>query len=345
MKKTSAEVFASLMKTAYPQPEDIDRAAKLADPGTLVTAALDCMLDPSTRRIAEALVAVVHRLGMTPEQRSRVRTAWQSRPDKLSNKAMTLLDILLTDGTPESLQMVPTLSAAQARAWLDARPFRVQVIYGKRSVTFHKVHDAMRDRAETFDPPKERPQAPEGMHRYYSVTATLVDAPQPTTRQFLLADDADWQDVHGAIQNASGSWSNDHTWAIYQGKGRTVAAEDGDGMAGPQGCVADLVEVGHRQFKYVYDFGDNWQVSVKFATQAVLLPQNCRRILQAGQGAFPPEDCGGMYGMYRLTAKFRDPARVADALDDEDWNWNPDAFDLAEAKKRFDSPRRGRSRS
>jgi hypothetical protein len=341
MKATGAQVLASLMKTAYPQPEDIDQAAKLANPGALVTAALDRVLDPGTRRIAAALVAVIHRLGMTPDQRSRVRTAWHSQPDMLSSKALTLLDILLTEGTPDSLQLVRELSAAQARGWLETRPFRMAVLHGKRSATFQKVYDAMLDLAQTLDPPKERPQAPEGLHRYYLVTATLVDAPQRTMRQFLLADDADWHDVHGAIQDASGSWCHDHMWAIYKGKsGTVVAAGDGDGVAGPQGCVADVVEVGTRQFKYVYDFGDHWQVSVTFATKGVLLAQNCHRILKAGQGAFPPEDCGGMYGMFRLTAKFRDPARDVDAFDEGDWNWNPDAFDLAETKTSFDRPRR-----
>jgi hypothetical protein len=73
-----------------------------------------------------------------------------------------------------------------------------------------------------------------------------------------------------------------------------------------------LVEAGHRKFNYIYDFGDNWRVSVTFAAKAVCLPADHTRVLLAGQGAFPPEDCGGAGGHYRLTLAARARAAAAE---------------------------------
>ncbi|MBM4345780.1 MAG: plasmid pRiA4b ORF-3 family protein [Deltaproteobacteria bacterium] len=289
-----------------------------------------------------ALVSVIQRLGMTADQRARVSASWRSQKDPLSSKSLTLLDVLLTDGSAEALQLASSLSAAQARAWIDAGSFRLHVLDGQRAVTFQKVFDACLDRAETRDPPKQRPPAPVGLHRYYRVTATLQDAPQRTMRQFLLADDATWDDLHDAIQDASDSWERGHMWAIVQGKSRTMLADgDGDGVAGADGQIADQVDVGQRQFVYKYDFGDNWRVAVTVAAKPELLAQDCRRLLVSGQGAFPPEDCGGIGGMYRLTEKFRASAGNFEGEEyEEDWRWDPDAFDFDAVKAGFDRPRR-----
>ena len=340
MKLTGEQALARVTRHSYPGADEIDSAARLAGPGTLVTAALDRALDPSTRRLSFALVSVIHCLGMTADQRDRLQASWGSQKDPLSIKALTLLDILLTDGSVEAVRLARSLPAAQARAWLEGGSFLLHQLHAKRPARLDQVMQACAARAETRDPPRQRPAIPAGMHRVYRVTATLVDAPQLTTREFLLAEDASWDDLHDAIQDASASWERDHLWAVYQAS-RIIAVGDGSGVAGPQACVADVVDTGKRQFIYRYDFGDNWKVAVSFATKPLLQAEAWERHLVSGQGAFPPEDCGGIGGMYRLTMKFRaSDGNFAEGYE-EDWRWNPDAFDLAAVKARFDRPRCG----
>jgi len=344
MKLSVEQVLALLVQKRHPQPEEIDRAAKRAGPAALVTAALDRALAPTTRQIAAALVSTVVHLGMTADQRARVTASWRSQADPLSSKALALLDILLSDGSAESLRLVSSLSAAQALAWLDHVRFSWHEVSGPRLEVYRQVVDACVDRAKAGDVPKPRPVAPAGMHRYYRVTATLQDAPQPTTRRFLLADDASWDDLHDAIQDASESWERDHMWAIYPRRGRRpLAASDDEGAEGARSQVALHVEAGQRQFVYVYDFGDNWRVAVTFASKAELRADDFHRILVSGKGAFPPEDCGGVGGMYRLMEKFRASGGDFEGEEyEEDWRWDPDDFDLEVAKAVFDLPRRGR---
>ena len=340
MKLTGEQALARVTRHSYPDLADIDNAAKLAGRSALVTAALDRALDPKTRRISFALVAVIQWVGMAPDQRVRLHAAWQSQKDPLSIKALTLLDILLTDGSAGAVQLAQSLTAAQARAWFEGGSFRLHQLHAKRPATLDQVIEACADRAETRDPPRQRPPIPAGMHRLYRVTVTLVHAPQLTTREFLLADDATWDDLHDAIQDASASWERDHMWAVFQGT-REIAAGDGSGVAGPAACVADVVDTGKRQFTYRYDFGDNWRVAVAFAAKPLLQAQDWQRQLVSGQGAFPPEDCGGTGGMHRLTAKFRASDGSFSKGYEEDWRWNPDAFDLAAVKARFDRLRGG----
>ena len=98
--------------------------------------------------------------------------------------------------------------------------------------------------------------------------------------------------------------------------------------------------------KYVYDFGDNWEHTVKF--EKILELDSSEKIPRciAGKRACPPEDCGGVYGYYHLLSVIKEPnhSEYDDIMDwlEEDFDpevFEPDSvifYDPAERLKRFE---------
>ncbi|MDZ4794151.1 MAG: plasmid pRiA4b ORF-3 family protein [Bacteroidota bacterium] len=102
--------------------------------------------------------------------------------------------------------------------------------------------------------------------------------------------------------------------------------------------LRDLFTEEGQRFGYVYDMGDYWlheiileKITASKATKAALL---------AGKGACPPEDCGGPGGYDELKIILSDPDHPDNlemrewlALDEEE-DWDPAYYDLAETAKR-----------
>lgn len=90
---------------------------------------------------------------------------------------------------------------------------------------------------------------------------------------------------------------------------------------------------------YEYDFGDGWEHEVKLR-KPLALPESFKRRLLDGGRAFPPEDCGGVWGYERCVKML---SGATDEADDEvqelkEWlcDWTPEGFDLAATKRAFD---------
>jgi hypothetical protein len=94
---------------------------------------------------------------------------------------------------------------------------------------------------------------------------------------------------------------------------------------------------------YRYDFEDDWEHKVTYEGIERRPDRFTRRVL-AGEGTFPPEDCGGTFGYERCGAaaagrgwrvEYGDDAEREGLLE---WleDWRTDSFDLATAKKGFD---------
>ena len=68
-----------------------------------------------------------------------------------------------------------------------------------------------------------------------------------------------------------------------------------------------------------------------------------RRRLLDGAGAFPPEDCEGIWGYLECLAvvgkiKPSQDMHKDEVVERKEWlgDWDPDGFDLAEVKEEFD---------
>lgn len=209
-----------------------------------------------------------------------------------------------------------------------------------------------RRKAETDGSAPSKPA--KGLHRHYEIDVKLKGAKPAPWRRFLLNAGASWQELHEAIQQASGSWCESHLWSIHAGtstRGELLTAmelanDDWDEPARfpPSAKLAHLVERdGQRKFLYTYDFGDSWEVTVT-VRKVVDQPERVFRRLLGGALAFPPEDCGGIWGYHDCVELVRrDPAEDAgEDAERREWldGWDPDEFDLDGARLGFEQARR-----
>lgn len=165
-------------------------------------------------------------------------------------------------------------------------------------------------------------------------------------RRFSLPRTGTFLELHEAIQDAC-DWTDSHLWQFTDTDGEPIAGPQRDDPLGRQGeDEPDAKEVNlldwFRHSKtclYTYDFGDDWEHEVTLVGVETLERPGSRRLL-AGKWCFPPEDCGGPPGFQRCVQAARtgrDPWN--DGGDFLDWlgEWRPETFDLAEARKWFES--------
>jgi hypothetical protein len=133
--------------------------------------------------------------------------------------------------------------------------------------------------------------------------------------------------LHLTIQAAMG-WTNSH---LYELRARDVGwgAPDPDWADGPldasKAKLVDVLEdVGVKTLRYLYDFGDGWEHTIKIerlldSEPGVIYP----RLIDA-TGRCPPEDVGGPWGYAELLAAIDDPKHERHA---ELGDWIGDDFD------------------
>jgi len=107
-------------------------------------------------------------------------------------------------------------------------------------------------------------------------------------------------ELHDVLQVAMG-WTDSHLHQ-FRAEAATYGVPDGeweDDELDERGVrLADLP----RRFVYAYDFGDGWEHDVELVG-----PGSDRPGCIGGEGACPPEDCGGPYGYEELQAALADP--------------------------------------
>lgn len=183
------------------------------------------------------------------------------------------------------------------------------------------------------------------IHDYYDFEVSLCDIEPRIWRRFLLPRSATFYDLHKAIQDAS-RWKDYHLFEFRTSTDLNAPLIAGIPDEEEHSPAPDAKKERLESFfksqaglgcVYCYDFGDDWQLEVKLSA-AVALPYKFKRALLDGARAFPPEDCGGIGG-YERCVEFRktgyeeyDEGTLGLWLGD----WQPEAFDLAKVKGRFD---------
>lgn len=133
--------------------------------------------------------------------------------------------------------------------------------------------------------------------------------------------------LHLALQAAMG-WTNSHLYEIRAGDvgwGKPDL-EFGDGpLDAKKARLIDVLEdVGARSLKYLYDFGDGWEHSVRIERIVDAVPGMAYPRLTAATGRCPPEDVGGPWGYREFLDAIADPNHQAHA---ERLEWIDDNFD------------------
>jgi hypothetical protein len=155
--------------------------------------------------------------------------------------------------------------------------------------------------------------------------------------------------LHLVLQAAFG-WTNSHLYEIRAG-GVAWGMVDPDWGNGPldaaKARLIDLIEdTGAKTFKYLYDFGDGWEHTVKIERVINAVPGLPYPILIDGTGACPPEDVGGPWGYSDLIDALADPNHQRHA-ELKGWiggHFDPVAFDSDEHAKAVDALARKWSR-
>jgi len=133
--------------------------------------------------------------------------------------------------------------------------------------------------------------------------------------------------LHLVLQVAMG-WTNSH---LYEIRARDVGwgrpdpyFGDGPLDASKTRLIDVLEDVGTRSLKYLYDFGDGWEHSVRIERITDAVPGVAYPRLIEATGRCPPEDVGGPWGYHEFLDAIANPNHQDHA---ERMRWIGDHFD------------------
>jgi hypothetical protein len=116
--------------------------------------------------------------------------------------------------------------------------------------------------------------------------------------------------LHTVLQAAMG-WTDTHLWEFYFRNVRfgIPDTEWGDSPSDARKVTLfdALEDCETKSFKYMYDFGDGWEHSIKLERiEPAILGIDYPFLINA-TGACPPEDCGGPWGYMEALEILADP--------------------------------------
>jgi hypothetical protein len=167
------------------------------------------------------------------------------------------------------------------------------------------------------------------------VRITLADvADPPVWRRVLIPSAYPLDRVHTLIQAAMG-WQNYHLHAFRVGDQSYAAADPDDELGYLDESKFELGDLaaGADRIDYEYDFGDSWDHALAIEARMVAQDGSEYPACVAGEGACPPEDCGGSYGFAEFKAVLAGPpsAERTELLQWAGGDYDPNHFDLSAA--------------
>ena len=142
----------------------------------------------------------------------------------------------------------------------------------------------------------------------------LTDVTPKVERWLVVPQRIRLDRLNQVIQEAMG-WTNSHLWQ-FQAKDCEwgIRFEDepmfgGAPLDASKATLRNVIEeTGARTIHYVYDFGDNWDHTIKLDKFMSVDPLIAGPVLVEAKGACPPEDCGGPWRYMELLEALKDPA-------------------------------------
>ncbi len=129
--------------------------------------------------------------------------------------------------------------------------------------------------------------------------------------------------VHRVLQAAFG-WTDSHLWRFSLGGEPFDAAsqlflcpwdeeeaetDDEGGVSASAVRLNETVQVAGDTLSYVYDYGDNWELTLQLEHVQPAVPGMPSAVAIDGRRAAPPDDCGGRRSANDLADILEDPAR------------------------------------
>lgn len=160
----------------------------------------------------------------------------------------------------------------------------------------------------------------------------------PVWRRVALPATITLGKLHQVIQECMG-WTDSHLheFEIADCRFGIPDPDWSDDMVSEKRVTLAKALAGKKTFRYVYDFGDNWEHRIK--VEKVLPPDADLRhpLCLDGANACPPEDVGGAPGYEELLNALADP-NYPDREDMLEWvgnEFDPTAFDLVRVNQRL----------
>ena len=170
-------------------------------------------------------------------------------------------------------------------------------------------------------------------HSIHQLRVTLSHVSPPVWRTIQVPSSTFLGDLHFILQAAMG-WSDTHLHLFSVGGVDYADGRVRGPWGGPSPKNENRVRLGRvaplgTRLRYEYDFGDGWvhEVVVEkvFSAEPGVTYPRC----VTGQGACPPEDCGGPPGYANLLETLSDTTHP-DRAELVDWlgrTFDPEAFD------------------
>lgn len=148
----------------------------------------------------------------------------------------------------------------------------------------------------------------------YRFKITLKGIRPPIWRRIEVPENFTFYQFHRAIQSAMG-WLDYHAHAFrFKQPGFRWPLEIADAEILPdqldenKEVISRHFNMETRRAEYVYDWGDTWKHTIELekilpAEEGVAYPRCVK-----GRRACPPEDCGGVFGYFRLLDILSDPS-------------------------------------
>jgi hypothetical protein len=139
---------------------------------------------------------------------------------------------------------------------------------------------------------------------------TLGDVEPPVMRRLDVPLKIRLDRLHQTLQAAMG-WTDSHLY-LFTAAGVSWGEPNEDWpdstLPAAKTTLLDVVEdTGVRTLHYIYDFGDNWDHTIKIERIGDAAPGTLYPVLIKAGGRCPPEDCGGPSGYARLLEILADP--------------------------------------
>lgn len=183
-------------------------------------------------------------------------------------------------------------------------------------------------------------RAKPGMTQVFQVSVSLRGVRLPVLRRLLVPAETRLDRLHLILQAAIG-WSGAHHHQFRLGDLIFMApGHESRIMPGADERAVRLDDILHREeaaYSYEYDFGDRWSHELVLERVLDVPTKDTRPICIGGEGACPPENCGGPEGYADLLAILRNP-RHPEHRERKRWvgkGFRPEFFDLAAAHERL----------
>jgi hypothetical protein len=166
---------------------------------------------------------------------------------------------------------------------------------------------------------------------------TLDDVEPKVLRRIEVPADIRLDRLHLTLQAALG-WTNSHLYEI-RAQDTGWGLPDPDWPDGPLDArkarlIDALEDTGAKTLRYLYDFGDGWEHTIKVERLAAAEPNIAYPRLIEASGRCPPEDVGGPPGYAEMLEALEDPDHERHA-EIHEWlgeDFDPNAFDAEPLK-------------